>query len=142
MIWPLAKCGNPYFEFVLCVYPIQVHTHPWVVKTHTSGAVLQMLEQYIIYTDWSSISFLLWRRGSNWGFRALWVLKMKSISKALIHSPIYNYNCLCWCVCRSVLQRLGQTRTYRGDRHHHERQFRYGTRSDSGYGGGHAGSVR
>ncbi len=66
------------------------HTHPWVVKTHT---------------------FLLWRPGSNWGFRALWVLKMKSISKAFIHSPIYICNCLCWCVCRSVLQRLGQTRT-------------------------------
>ncbi len=58
---------------------------------------------------WSSAqSFLLRRPGSKWGFRAL---KMKSISKAFIHSPIYNCNCLCWCVCRSVLQRLGQTRT-------------------------------
>ncbi len=25
--WRVAKYGDPYSEFVLCIYPIQVHTH-------------------------------------------------------------------------------------------------------------------
>ncbi len=37
--WRVAKYWNPYSEFVLCIYPIQVHTHSsehtHTVNTHT-----------------------------------------------------------------------------------------------------------
>ncbi len=34
--WCVAKYGDPYSEFVLCIQPIQVHTHS---SEHTPGAV-------------------------------------------------------------------------------------------------------
>ncbi len=34
--WHIAKYGNPYSEFVLCIYPSNVHTHS---SEHTPGAV-------------------------------------------------------------------------------------------------------
>ncbi len=34
--WCVAKYGDPYLEFVLCIWPIQVHTHS---SEHTPGAV-------------------------------------------------------------------------------------------------------
>ncbi len=34
--WHTAKYGNPYLEFVLCIYPYKVHTHS---SEHTPGAV-------------------------------------------------------------------------------------------------------
>ncbi len=33
-MWSVAKYGDPYSEFVLCIYPIQVHTHS-SEHTHT-----------------------------------------------------------------------------------------------------------
>ncbi len=40
--WHVAKYGNPYSEFVLCIYPIQsAHTQQWTHthREHTPGAV-------------------------------------------------------------------------------------------------------
>ncbi len=75
MKWHVAKYGDPYSEFVLCIYPIQsVHTQQW---THTPGAVGSHL--------------CCGARGAVWGFGAL--LKGTSVvvlrvERALyIHSP-------------------------------------------------------
>ncbi len=52
VMWHVAKYGDPYSEFVLCIYPSKVHT-PW---THTRSSVQP---------------FMLRRPGSSWGFGAL-----------------------------------------------------------------------
>ncbi len=41
MKWCVAKYGDPYLEFVLCIQPIQVHTHSseQTYREHTPGAV-------------------------------------------------------------------------------------------------------
>ncbi len=56
--WNTVKYGDPYSEFVLCIYPSKVHTHssehtPW---THTRS---------------SGQPFMLRRSGSIWGLGAL-----------------------------------------------------------------------
>ncbi len=55
----MAKYGDPYLEFVLCIQPIQVHTHTAVNKhimnTHPE--------------QWAAV--LLQHPGSSWGFGAL-----------------------------------------------------------------------
>ncbi len=57
--WHTAKYGDPYSEFVLCIYPSKVHTHSsehtHTVNTHQS----------------SGQPFMLRRPGSSWGFSAL-----------------------------------------------------------------------
>ncbi len=82
--WHTAKYGNPYSEFVLCIYPIQsarAHTHR---HTHTRS---------------SGQPFMLRHPGSSWGFGVL--LKGTSVvvlrvERALcIHSPTYN-SCRTW----------------------------------------------
>ncbi len=71
--WHIAKYGDPYSEFVLCIYPSNVHTHS---SEHTRS---------------SGQPFMLRRLGSSWGFGAL--LKGTSVvvlrvKRALdIHSP-------------------------------------------------------
>ncbi len=61
--WHVAKYGNPYSELVLCIYPIQVHTHS---SEHTPGAV--------------GSHFMLRRPGSSWGFCAL----LKSLTSVVV----------------------------------------------------------
>ncbi len=57
--WCVAKYGDPYSEFVLCIQPIQVHTHS-SEHTHTVNTHLE---------QWAVI--LLWRPESSWWFGAL-----------------------------------------------------------------------
>ncbi len=52
--WHTTKYGDPYSEFVLCIWPIlSAHTQQW---THTRS---------------SGQPFMLRRPGSSWGFRCL-----------------------------------------------------------------------
>ncbi len=72
--WHTAKYGDPYSEFVLCIYPIQsAHTQQW---THTQS---------------SGQPFMLWCPGSSWGFGALLkgtsVVVLRVERALVIHSP-------------------------------------------------------
>ncbi len=82
MTWHTTKYGDPYSEFVLCIYPIlsartRTHTHTHArahTRTHTqsSGQPLR-------------------RPGSSWGFGALLkgtsVMLLKVERALYIHSP-------------------------------------------------------
>ncbi len=76
----VANYGNPYSELVLCIYPIQVHTHS-SEHTHTVNTHPE---------QWAAI-FLLRRPGSSWGFGALLkgtsVVVLKVERALYIHSP-------------------------------------------------------
>ncbi len=50
----MAKYGDPYSEFVLCIQPIQVHTHS-SEHIHTVNTHPEQLA-----------AILLWRPGSSW----------------------------------------------------------------------------
>jgi len=59
----IAKYGNPYSEFVICIQPIQISAHTLgVVNTHCQPWTL---------TQISGGPLLLWRPRSDWGFGAL-----------------------------------------------------------------------
>ncbi len=72
--WHTTKYGDPYSEFVLCIYPIlSAHTQQW---THTRS---------------SGQPFMLRHPGSSWGFGALLkgtsVVVLKVERALYIHSP-------------------------------------------------------
>ncbi len=74
-MWSVAKYGDPYSEFVLCIYPIQVHTHS-SEHTHTR----------------SSGQPIMRRPGSSWGIGALLkgvtsVMLLKVERTLVIHDP-------------------------------------------------------
>ncbi len=78
--WHTAKYGDPYSEFVLCIYPPKVHTHSsehthtHTVNTHPEQSFMQL--------------------GSSWGFGAL--LKGTSVvvlgrrEHCTVTPPTYN----------------------------------------------------
>ncbi len=58
--WHTAKYGDPYSEFMVCIYPSKVHTHS---SEHTHTPWTQ---------TWSSGQlFMLQHPGSSWGFGVL-----------------------------------------------------------------------
>ncbi len=72
--WHTTKYGDPYSEFVLCIWPIlSAHTQQWT-RTRSSGQ-----------------PFMLRRPGSSWGFGALLkgtsVVVLKEERVLYIHSP-------------------------------------------------------
>ncbi len=84
--WHIAKYGDPYSEFVLCIYPSNVHTHtavntPGAVNTHTPWT----------HTRSSGQPFMLRCPGSSWGFGALLkgtsVVVLRVKRALVIHSP-------------------------------------------------------
>ncbi len=77
--WHVTKYGNPYSELVLCIYPIQVHTHSseHTLWTHTPWTHTRSSEQ----------PFMLQRPGSSWGFGALLSRGIEGERVLYIHSP-------------------------------------------------------
>ncbi len=69
MKWSVAKYGDPYSEFVLCIYPIQVHTHS---------------SEHALPEQWAAI--LLRRPGSSWWFGALLKVLTSVVEESALHS--------------------------------------------------------
>ncbi len=82
VLWHTAKYGDPYSEFILCIYPSKsTHTE---VNTHTPWT----------HTRSGGQTFMLRRPGSSWGFGALLkgtsVVVLRVERGLYIHSPSYN----------------------------------------------------
>ncbi len=74
----MAKYGDPYSEFVLCIYPIQsAHTQQWThtYREHTPGAV---------GSHYAAVP------GRSWGFRAL--LKGTSVVVLMVERALYIHS--------------------------------------------------
>ncbi len=82
--WHTAKYGDPYSEFVLCIYPSKVHTHtPWThTHTHTHTPWTHTHREH---TDGAVGSHLC-----SWGFGAL--LKATSVVVLNVERVLYIHS--------------------------------------------------